>query len=109
MPLSNTIFSLTANVDSSSSVVARTTVPVPADITTPVVLLPANANRKGASFFNNSEGNLLIELGAAPTNTAYAAKINPQGYYELPFGFTGQIQGKWDLAGGSGALIREFS
>lgn len=108
MPLSNTIFSLSVGTETSGTV-TRSTVAVPDNLATAAVLLAANANRKGATVYNNSVGNVLIEFGAAPTLTGYAAKVNPNGYYELPYGFTGEIQGLWDAAGGSGVLIREFS
>ena len=107
MPLNNPV-SVTVSA-STSGTATPTTVAVPANIANAAVLAAANANRKGLTLWNNSTGNVLIELGAAPTSTTYTAKINPGGYYELPFGYTGQIQGLWDAAGGTGVLVREFT
>lgn len=108
MPLSNTVLNLTLSAE-GVGVVTRSTILVPTDVNTSVVLVAANANRKGITFWNNSIGNILIEFGAAPTSSSYAFKLNPDGYYELPFQFTGVVQGLWDAPGGDGILIREFS
>lgn len=108
MPLTNTI--LNFNLSSEGvGIVNRSKIPVPTDVNVAVVLLAANANRKGAIFWNNSNGDIFIEFGAIPTKSSYAIKLNPGGYYELPFQYTGIIQGLWDTPGGDGLLIREFS
>jgi len=49
-----------------------------------------------------------MDLDAAATAADYAAKLDPGGYYEVPFGFTGAISGIWSAANGN-ALVREFS
>lgn len=88
-----------------STVAASTTV---ASSVTSVAILAANANRKGATIWNASTAILYMDLDAAATATDYAAKLDPGGYYEVPFGFTGAISGIWSAANGS-ALVREFS
>lgn len=107
MPLNNpTVVNLNAP---TSATATRSTIAVPADTVTPAVLAAVNVNRKGLSFWNNSTGAVLVELGAAPTATAYTARIEAGGYFELPFGFTGQVQGLWTALGGVGVFVREFS
>ena len=93
----------------TSSVVARNLVAVPVDISQAQILVGANAFRKGLTLWNNSNGSVLVELGAAPTATSFSFRLAPEGYYELPYGFTGQLQGLWLEAGGSGVLVREIT
>lgn len=94
----------------SSTTVIRSTVAAPANITAAQVLVLANPDRKGLTLWNDSLGNVYVEFGSvAPTTTEYTVKIAPGGYYELPYLYTGQIQGLWDAAGGTGVLVREFA
>lgn len=72
-----------------------------------VELLAANTNRKGATIWNNSAAQLHLELGAIASQTAFTARLEPNGYYEVPFGYTGEIAGIWTAANGK-AHIREF-
>ena len=103
MPLSNPS---TVNVTlPSSSAAAATTVTA---ATTSTSLLASNTSRKGASIWNNSTAALYVEMGATASLTAYAAKLEAGGYYEVPYGYTGAIAGIWAAVNGN-ALVREFS
>jgi galactitol-specific phosphotransferase system IIB component len=88
-----------------SSVTASTTVGT---------LLASNANRIGATIFNDSTSKLYLALhsGAAITATAPAAahtiQIPAGGYYEVPFGYTGIITGLWAAANGA-ARVTELT
>lgn len=64
-------------------------------------LFATNANRLGATIFNDGAANLYIGLGVTPTTTSYAVKITPYGYYEIPYGFTGAVNGIADTATGT--------
>ncbi|MBC7971537.1 MAG: hypothetical protein H7Z11_15685 [Verrucomicrobia bacterium] len=75
---------------------------------TSVAILAANAARKGATIWNASTATLYLDLDAAATAADYAAKLDPGGYYEVPYGFTGALSGIWSAANGS-ALVREFT
>lgn len=88
----------------TSSTATPTTV---ASSTTSVTILAANPNRKGATFWNDSTAILYLEVGATATTSAFTAKFFPQGYYELPFHYTGVISGIWSAANGN-VLPREF-
>lgn len=72
-------------------------------------ILATNANRKGATVYNDSTAimYLLVASGAAST-TVYTAQLIGGAYYEVPFGYTGQIRGYWATATGN-ARITEFS
>jgi hypothetical protein len=97
------------NPTNSATIVSGTSTPTTVGASTnSVTILPANANRHGATIYNGSTANLYIEFGAVATSAAYVAPINAGGYYEVPFGYTGQISGIWSAANGS-AFIRELT
>ncbi len=100
MPISNP----SVIVSPVSTTAGSTT--VAASITS-VAVLAANPNRKGASIWNASTASLYLDLDATATIADYAAKLDPGGYYELPFAFTGAISGIWSAVNGN-ALVREF-
>lgn len=75
---------------------------------TNVTLLASNANRLGATIFNDGSANLFIKLGATASATSFTVRVTSQGYYEVPFGYTGQIDGIWSVANGS-ARITELT
>lgn len=77
---------------------------------TSVNLLASNANRKNATFYNDSTQILYLKLGATASNTSYTVQIQPGGYYELPAGkiYTGAIDGIWAAANGN-ARITELT
>jgi hypothetical protein len=72
------------------------------------VLLAANGARLGATFYNDSTANLYLKLGATASTTSFSARILPGGYYELPFSYTGEVDGVWDAAAGA-ARVTELS
>ena len=80
-----------------------------------VTLLAANASRKSASFFNNSNADLyLLETGGtADTTTGFTTVLRAAGgWHELPIGAdgsitTGAITGIWASAGISGVAVCE--
>jgi hypothetical protein len=75
-----------------------------------VSLLASNANRKGATITNTDANTLRLLLSAGTASaTNYTAPIASGGYYEVPFGFTGQIVGIWDADGAGVALMTELT
>lgn len=98
MPLNNPV-----TIDANATISTPTTVPS----ATTTVLLAANIARKGATFWNSSTATLYLELGATATATAWTVKLSPDGYYELPFKYTGVISGIWSSANGS-CFVREL-
>ena len=75
-----------------------------ADNAADVELLASNANRLGATFFNDSSASLYLGLGTTVTSaTNYTVKLVSCAYYEVPFGFTGQVKGIWASDPGDGA------
>ena len=70
-------------------------------------LLAANPNRLGATIRNQSESRLFIDFNSEVDDDIFAVELLPDAYYELPFGYTGVVCGRWLLANGI-AVIREF-
>lgn len=103
MPLSNPVPSSITLPKSSTITAAAITAAA-----TNTQLLAPNSNRIGATIFNRSTSNLYIKLGGTATTTVFSVRIDPSGYYETPFNYTGAIAGIWDAANGA-ALVEEFS
>lgn len=64
-------------------------------------LLAANAGRKGALIYNDSNSILYIGLGATPVSDSdFTFPIAADAAWEVPPGFTGEVRGIWVDAGG---------
>lgn len=75
-----------------------------------VIILRLNNTRSAASLYNDSAAILYLLLsdrGAAST-TNYSLQVPPNGYYEVPFGYTGQIRGVWSSTTGT-LRVTEFT
>lgn len=74
------------------------------------MLLAANTLRAGATIYNDSSSTLKLLLGTPATATSFTLPIAPGGYYEVPFGYQGQIDGIWIGGGVTGdARITELT
>lgn len=105
----------TVRLAAGSAVVITGTVPVQpvrsttatetsvADSATNVTLLSANANRLGATIENDSSAALKVKLGTTASATSYTVRMVQYAYYEVPYGYTGQIDGIWDTDPADGA------
>ena len=71
---------------------------------TSVTILASNTARRGATVCNDtSSAALHLRLSATAATAAsggYTVALLGGGYYEVPFGYTGQIVGIWDTATG---------
>jgi hypothetical protein len=97
---SNTAASVVGPANAASTSVASAA--------TSTVLIAANASRKGAALFNESTSALYLKLGSSASVTSYTVQVVANGYYEVPFGYTGVITGIWATANGN-ARITELS
>lgn len=93
----------TAQIKSSGS--ATTSV---SGSTSTVTLLAINANRLGATVFNESVAVLYLKLGVSASATSYAVRMVPYSYYEVPFNYYARIDGIWTSATGS-ARVTELT
>jgi len=76
---------------------------------TSVNLLPENTSRLGVTIHNDSTSNLFIILGSVASLTSFTVRLVPNAYYELPFVYTGNIDGIWAAGGTGAARITEFT
>ena len=67
---------------------------------TNIVLLPSNSSRLGATIYNDSTALLYIKMGVTATTTDFTVKLFPMSYWEVPFGYTGEIDGIWASVNG---------
>jgi hypothetical protein len=74
-----------------------------------VTLLAANAARLGAAFYNDTDKNLYLKLGAVASSASFTVVVPPGGYYELPFNYLGIIDGRWAAGGAGNALVTEVT
>lgn len=65
------------------------------------VLLAQNQNRMGASVTNDGVAMLYLKLGTGASTTSHTVQLPRGGYYEIPFGYTGPINGYWSAAIGN--------
>lgn len=72
-------------------------------------LLAADANRLGATIYNDSNARLFVKLGAVASTTSYTVRMERQDYYEVPGGYTGIIEGIWDPVASGSARITELT
>ena len=75
--------------------------------TTSAIYFNTNHTRIGGTIVNDiaSTSNLYLLLGASASNkvsaTNYTILLVPNGYYEIPFGFAGRIDGVWSATVGN--------
>lgn len=90
----------------SATTAAVTSVP---DSATSVTLLASNAARAGATIQNDSTEILYVKLGTTASLTDYTVKMVAAAYYEVPFGYTGRIDGIWANNSTGAALVTELT
>jgi hypothetical protein len=69
-----------------------------------VQLLNNNGGRKGATIYNDSTALLYVKLGTTASTSDFTVKMQADQYYEVPFGYTGKIDGIWASATGNARL-----
>jgi hypothetical protein len=69
-----------------------------------VTLLAINTSRLGASIFNDSAATLYVKFGTTASITSYTVQLSRYEYYEVPFGYTGRIDGIWSAALGNARI-----
>lgn len=73
-----------------------------------VTLLSLNTARKGVTIFNDSTAILYVKFGTTASTTSFTVRLVSNAYYEVPFGYTGRIDGIWASATGS-ARVTELT
>jgi hypothetical protein len=59
----------------------------------------ASTGRLGCTIFNVGPGNLHISLGTTASTSVFTTRLSAGDYYEVPFNYTGLIQGIFATAG----------
>lgn len=81
-----------------------------ADNAASTTLLASNTSRLGASIHNDSSAVLYVKHGTTASATDYSVRMVQYSHYEVPFGYTGRIDGIWASDPGDGAArITEFT
>lgn len=57
------------------------------------VVLASNASRLGATIYNEGSEVCYLKLGSTASTTSYSVQLVVGAYYEVPFGYTGAIDG----------------
>jgi hypothetical protein len=73
-----------------------------------VTLLAANPLRLGAMIVNDSVHRLFVKCGATASATSYTKVLGAGEDWQVPFGYTGIIDGIWTTAAGA-ARMTEFT
>lgn len=79
------------------------------DTASSTTLLASNANRLGATIFNDSTVDLYVKFGATASLTSFTVKLIPSAYFEVPFNYTGIIDGIWASDASGAARITEVT
>ena len=66
-----------------------------------VTCLASNANRLGATIYNDSSADLYVKLGATASSSSFTVKLFQDGFFTVPFGYTGIIDCIWSSATGN--------
>jgi hypothetical protein len=83
---------------------SSTTTSTVAAATSNQTLLASNANRIGVTIYNDSNSTLYLKLGAVASTTSFTLLMAAKSYYEIPYGYTGQIDGLWANANGAARI-----
>lgn len=73
-----------------------------------VTVLALNANRLGATIYNDSTQNVYLKFGTTATASDFTIMLYAAQYFELPFGYTGRVDGIWVSANGN-ARVTELT
>jgi hypothetical protein len=79
------------------------------DTASSATILAANTSRLGATVQNDSTEILYLKLGATATVTDYTVKMAVGSYFEVPFGYTGIIDGIWANNASGAARVTEIT
>lgn len=88
---------------------STSTITAVGDSASSVTLKAANSARKGLTIFNDSTAVLYIKLGATASTSSYTFRAVQYAYYEVPYGYTGQVDGIWASDAGGQALVDELT
>ena len=74
-----------------------------------VMLLAANAARKGATVYNDADKACYLKLGTTASASSFTVKMAAGDYYEVPACYTGRIDAIWLASPTGSALVTEIT
>lgn len=90
----------------SSSLVFGTAVGV---TDTTGIILAANPSRTGATIFNEGPDSCYVNFGPIAWNNVFVVKMVVNSYYEVPYGWVGDISAVCDTAENANLAVTELS
>ena len=87
---------------------SKTTVRSVTSAASETLLCTKNELRMGCSIYNDSTQVLYLKCGPQVTSSSFTVQMASESYFEVPFGFRGDIYGVWASANGS-AMVTEFT
>jgi hypothetical protein len=66
--------------------------------------LSSNSSRLGATIYNDSTQVLYVKLGATASTSSFTVAMVASSYYEVPYNYTGIIDGIWASANGNARI-----
>lgn len=109
LPVSLTSTTITGTVATKEGRSGTGTITSVNDTAVSTTLLASNANRLGGSIYNDSTVALYAKCGATASTTSFTVIIQPNGYWEIPFHYTGIIDGIWASDASGAARITEYT
>ena len=103
-----TVTSITNTVTTKETRAGTGTLTNVAGATSSTTVLASNANRLGATVFNDSAAVLYLKFGSSASSTSFTVRLRPYAYYEVPANYTGILTGIWTAATGS-ARVTELT
>lgn len=97
--------SVTTTVDKSTT--STTTSVVGA--TSNTVVLASNANRLGATLYNNTSKNMYVKLGTAASTSSFTTVLMKGVFWEVTSDYTGEIDAVWDTGVAGNVLVTELT
>ncbi len=109
LPVSLASTTITGTTTTKETRSATGTVTSVNDTAVSTTLLASNANRLGASVYNDSTVALYAKCGATASSTSFTVLIQPNGYWEVPYNYTGIIDGIWASDASGAARVTEYT
>jgi len=106
---SGTVTTITNTVPTKEIIASTAAGTSVSDTNVSTTLLAANANRLGATIYNDSTAILYVKFGTTASATDFTVQMNTEDYYEIPFRYTGRLDGIWDSDASGAAKITELT
>lgn len=106
LPISGTVAVSSGGGAAAASTATLTNVN---DSNVSATLLAANSSRLGATIFNDSDQILYVKFGTTASSSSFTVKMAAGDYYEVPYLYTGKIDGIWAADSTGAARITEFT